>query len=69
MKITEQGPELSRGEYATPIWGGGVNTALAKDDVRSRSRLVVTQRRLVTLLNYYRTRISDDVSTYNFART
>ena len=30
--------EYINGEYATPIWG--VNTALAKDDVRSRSRLV-----------------------------
>ena len=31
--------EYINGEYATPIWG--VNTALAKDDVRSRCRLVV----------------------------
>ena len=28
--------------HATPIWE--VNTALAKDDVRSRSRLVVTNK-------------------------
>ena len=34
--------EYINGEYATPIWG--VNTALAKDDVRSRSRLVVTYK-------------------------
>ena len=27
------------------------------------------QRRLVTLLNFYRTLIPDDVSTYSFART
>ena len=27
------------------------------------------QRRLVTLLNYHRTHIADDVSTYSFART
>ena len=30
---------MESGECATPIWG--VNTALEKDDVRSRSRLVV----------------------------
>ena len=27
------------------------------------------QRRLVSLLNYYRRHIADDVSTYSFART
>ena len=30
--------------------------------------LAADQRRLVTLLNYYRTHIPDDVSAYNFAR-
>ena len=29
----------------------------------------IAQRRLVTLLIYYRTHIPDDVSTYSFART
>ena len=33
------------------------------------TRRMQHQRRLVTLLNYYRTHIADDVSTYSFART
>ena len=49
--IIIQQQEYINGEYATPIWG--VNTALAKDDVRSRSRLVVQTKQRPAHCYYY----------------